>query len=402
MISTLLYRAKASSYPRMDLPSLLSAQNCFPKFYHYDRDTQEERAAFGSLVILSNMPTLSYQTDPSLCFYGILSFPSTRIDPVWHNFPKSLFFLPTYEIRQTPQETTLYTRSSFTTPSFLSSFPTLPSAPDLQGRHDEPSYETWSHSVAQALDAITSGIVEKVVLSRRSSFAFHPTTPLWSFAHQIATNNPNTHRFAFQMQPDSLFLGASPETLFQREEAMLYTEAIAGTRKRGAYKEDDIALQEELLQSDKDQREVNHICRFFMKQLQGVSQNVFHSAPHIISTNQVHHLRYQFFAHILPTCTDAALLQALHPTPAVAGFPQNTALSFLQNTEQHGRGGYAGCIGWTSSSHAHFTVAIRSAYVQQGMLHAFSGAGIVSGSHPQTEWEELDQKISHWHVSCLQ
>ena len=88
------------------------------------------------------------------------------------------------------------------------------------------------------------------------------------------------------------------------------------------------------------------------------------------------------------------VLQALHPTPAVGGYPQVEAMQAIHEREPFDRGWYAGPVGWVGRDEAEFTVAIRSGLVQGRQLTLYAGAGIVCGSKPELEWEEIEQKIS--------
>ena len=63
------------------------------------------------------------------------------------------------------------------------------------------------------------------------------------------------------------------------------------------------------------------------------------------------------------------------------------------NLEPFSRGWYAGPVGWISHDAAEFSVAIRSALVNGRFAYLYSGAGLVKGSNPFSEWEEVDQKI---------
>ena len=93
---------------------------------------------------------------------------------------------------------------------------------------------------------------------------------------------------------------------------------------------------------------------------------------------------------------DAELLTALHPTPAVGGYPTDRAVREIAEREPFDRGWYAGPVGWVGRDGAEFAVAIRSGLVEGSTLSVFAGAGIVAGSVPGNEWEELDYKISHF------
>lgn len=87
------------------------------------------------------------------------------------------------------------------------------------------------------------------------------------------------------------------------------------------------------------------------------------------------------------------MLLALHPTPAVGGYPTREALAAIRKLEPFERGWYAGPVGWMSRASSEFAVAIRSGLVRSDTLTLFSGAGIVSGSEPQAEWDEIEHKI---------
>ena len=97
---------------------------------------------------------------------------------------------------------------------------------------------------------------------------------------------------------------------------------------------------------------------------------------------------------LLEGVTDAALLQALHPTPAVGGYPRGEALEEIRNLEPFDRGWYAGPVGWIGPEASEFAVGLRSGLVRGRTLALFSGAGIVAGSVPDEEWAEIEQKIS--------
>ena len=96
-----------------------------------------------------------------------------------------------------------------------------------------------------------------------------------------------------------------------------------------------------------------------------------------------------------PSALDLAL--ALHPTPAVAGTPTGAALDFIASHEPD-RGRYAGPVGWVGATgDGQFAVALRCAQLlgpdrRRALLHA--GAGIVAGSTPDAEWDEIEAKLT--------
>ena len=97
---------------------------------------------------------------------------------------------------------------------------------------------------------------------------------------------------------------------------------------------------------------------------------------------------------IRPGVTDYDLLTTLHPTPAVGGSPWHEAQQLITTLEPHSRGWYSGVFGSMGLNETEFAVAIRSGLLRGRHLSLYSGAGIVAGSEPDAEWQELDNKIN--------
>ena len=200
------------------------------------------------------------------------------------------------------------------------------------------------------------------------------------------------------------------------------SEAVAATRPRGHAAEDatgdDLAFQ--LLASPKDHAEFVVVRDSVLRALEGVCEDVkIEVEKEVLKHASVQHLYGRLAGRLgeLPTDVDpdAALLEALHPTPAVAGHPREAALEVVRVVEEFDRGLYAGPAGWISADAAEFAVAIRSALVKpvpcppaasgpscgevlqkkqsdSTKLLLFSGVGLVQGSEPASEWEELSLK----------
>ena len=86
------------------------------------------------------------------------------------------------------------------------------------------------------------------------------------------------------------------------------------------------------------------------------------------------------------------MIRALHPTPAVCGQSRDSAFTLLNQIETFERGLYGGLVGVMTQKSLELTVAIRSARVQGRSVCIFTGAGIVSDSDYDEEWQELNQK----------
>lgn len=232
--------------------------------------------------------------------------------------------------------------------------------------------------------------MQKVVLARRTTIEFiHPPSP-WD----ILTLLPNRGTaFCLRIDPENAFFGVTPETLFSREGRELFTEAVAGTRTK--------ERQEELLFSGKEIAEFEYVSTFLEEKIDELCSSYDKGQRKIKNAGSISHLWREFNGQLYPHITDQLLLSTLHPTPAVGGLPQNKALDWLQTHESIQRGWYSGAIGFSQPDRAEFSVAIRSALLQNQSLHLFAGVGIVEDSDPQLEWNELDAKIEHFLTGIL-
>ena len=113
----------------------------------------------------------------------------------------------------------------------------------------------------------------------------------------------------------------------------------------------------------------------------------------IKEAGNVAHLHSIFEGRLKAGLGDEELIQALHPTPAMGGFPQKNAYDWIVREEVFDRGSYSAPIGWVSPKASHLVVGIRSLFIDGKKMHLFSGAGIVGSSFAEKEWEELENKI---------
>jgi menaquinone-specific isochorismate synthase len=116
--------------------------------------------------------------------------------------------------------------------------------------------------------------------------------------------------------------------------------------------------------------------------------------PEVRKYPNVQHL-YSPIKGVLKSKTDVLnVLSAMHPTPAVGGFPTEQSLDHIKRLEHFDRGWYAAPVGWIcSSGRSEFSVAIRSALLCKNEATLYAGCGIVEGSDPEKEWHETQIKL---------
>lgn len=269
------------------------------------------------------------------------------------------------------------------------------SLPRLVRRMDSPDFEGWSRNIEKALAAFESGEMGKVVLARRAGFVFEDDLDATLLAASLRDATPGCFHFYAEPEEGVAFVGASPERLYRREGSAIKSEAVAGTRPRGDSDADDDDLRDDLLGSEKDRAEHGYVRVGIEENLRPLCDavEVEEGASEMKGASR-RHLVSKVRGTLREGSTDVDILEALHPTPAVGGYPGGKAVEEIRGMEPFDRGWYAGPIGWISSDGAEFAVGIRSGLVRRKKLALFSGAGIVAGSTPEGEWAEIEQKIS--------
>lgn len=254
----------------------------------------------------------------------------------------------------------------------------------LASRPEELSKRAWIARVHAALRDIKAGHIDKLVLSRgkkiEAKHDFSPANVLGNLIEQQAASLVYAYGNGQQT-----FLGATPEKLIQLSGQQLSADALAGTAWPGST----------ALTGQKNCHEQSLVVRAICAALvpyctssPGVSETQEHPAGHLM------HLRSQITAKVYPGTTLFDLIRALHPTPAVGGFPVTAALEWLNAHHEQRPGWYSGGFGLlTPEGNGEFAVALRSALLDGNTAELQAGAGIVAGSDPEQELAETEAKL---------
>ena len=396
------------SYPitLQDPLSYLETKNLYPKVFW--QSSSQIRIGLGRLLSSTTFPIFDENKDD--CWFGAIPFmenSSEKEDP-WQDFNFPGFFLPSIYIELNPHDyqgtiSFHYLENKKPSKELIDSCLQNSSScpPKWDGyfleRKDNPSFEKWSTLINEALEAFEKTPLKKVVLARTTSLLFKESINPLDIINHLKSHALNSTLFAYIPCKDSAFIGCSPEIFYTRKDRNLTTAAVAGTRKRGLNEEEDKSLCLELLQGTKEREEFQHVIDFFEDALSKLCEHYEKTSDVTLrQTTTVQHLYHQFQAYLHPFTTDKTLIASLHPTPAVGGLPKDLALAFLKDKEPFHRGLYAAPLGWVSQNQTDLIVAIRSSLVNHNQLILFAGVGVVKGSDPIKEWEELEDKISQF------
>lgn len=408
--------------PWTDPLAWLQAQDApAARLYWADRDGAHEVAGVGAADL-----TVRADTDgidllfgqvrrrlegaaPGARYFGGLRFSgSTAVDAAWREFGGYGFVLPRFELTRRGSDSVLacqWLRSEATADALMAELDALVFAasgngrvhPAATGRRDLPDRAAWDAAVNETLDLVSKGALDKVVLARKSTFGFADSLDPLACLQAVLPETERCYRFCFVPAAGKGFLGASPERLYRREGRHILCDAIAGTRTRGGGASLDRQLERDLVESAKERREQDYVVRGIRESLTPLCSALNADGdPSVMKLRNWQHLMSRFEGVLRDGVGDAELLKALHPTPAVGGYPTGRALREIEKREPFDRGWYGGPVGWVGHDGAEFAVAIRSALVAGSKLSVFAGAGIVAGSVPENEWAEMDYKIRHF------
>jgi menaquinone-specific isochorismate synthase len=410
----------AVSAGRVDPFRWLSEQRMFPKAYWSGRENRDGVAAVG----IADLRETGVSEGPGSLSKLLASLPDSggsgaryygggRFDPLgkpdeeWAAFSAYRFVLPRFELHEGESETTLVCnlvlpRDTYDASKIVQEIEDLPLPEGASGallpapvlRVDSPDLQGWRENVERALVAFSEGRLGKVVLARRAELGFCEDLDPTLLLESLKAATPGCFHFYAEPESGTAFLGASPERLFRRVGRTVETEAVAGTRPRGASSAEDEGLRDDLLHSAKDRVEHSYVSKGIREALEPLCEELeIEDRVSEMKLVRGRHLRSKVSGTLRDGVTDAALLEAMHPTPAVGGHPRGEALEKIQALEPFDRGWYAGPVGWIGAEASEFAVGIRSGLMREQTLALFSGAGIVAGSVPDEEWAEIEQKI---------
>lgn len=415
---------------RLELPvvdvdplSWLRAQPSGPKAYWSGRDDGTEVAALGSAdlhegpapekaaSLKERLAPLLSSGDPRLRYYGGLRFDPDRVtESGWAAFGAYRFVLPRFEMLFRAGEARLacnlvLPRDSERREEILDDIENLALDHEPPGgvlpvpvsRTDAPDFSDWRKNIDRALAEFESGRLHKAVLARKTSFGFVEDLDPALLVRSLKVATPGCFHFYVEPGDGPAFVGASPERLFRREGRSIMSEAVAGTRPRGDSAADDEGLRDELLRSAKDRSEHTYVRLSIRESLAPLCETLaVEEQTSEMKLASRRHLVSGVRGTLREGVSDPDVLAALHPTPAVGGYPKKKALEEIRSLELFDRGWYAGPIGWIGADAAEFAVGIRSGLVSDRELALFSGAGIVAGSTAEDEWAEIEQKIGEF------
>lgn len=261
----------------------------------------------------------------------------------------------------------------------------------------EATEARFKRLVQQATAELGNGDLQKIVIAESTDVSsgrpFRPAQVL----SMLADEYPECTRFAVGIGPRS-FVGATPERLVALSGNHVKVTCLAGSAPRAQDPVEDRALGMALLNDPKNLIEHNWVIHMVREALEPLCDRLdIAPQPTLLTLNNVQHL-YTPVQGVIDENKPVnilTLVKALHPTPAVGGFPQTSSSRWIKQHEAFDRGWYAAPVGWVSpSGDGEFVVAIRSGLIEGDRARLFAGCGIVAGSEQHAEFLESQLKLA--------
>jgi len=253
--------------------------------------------------------------------------------------------------------------------------------------------EDYKAMALAAKDYILAGDIFQVVLAQRFTCPF--TLPPLALYRALRRVNPSPFLYFLDL-PGFALVGSSPEILVRVREGEVTIRPIAGTRPRGATREEDIANEVSLLADPKERAEHLMLLDLGRNDVGRVA-----AAGTVEVTGSFTIERYSHVMHIVSNvvgelAADRDALDALFagfPAGTVSGAPKIRACEIIAQLEPETRGAYAGGVGYFAPDGSlDSCIVLRTAVVKDGVMHVQAGAGIVADSDPDYELAECRAK----------
>ncbi|MBD1380267.1 isochorismate synthase [Metabacillus arenae] len=266
---------------------------------------------------------------------------------------------------------------------------------EIEYRMEEKNTREWLDAIKQATKQIRRGEFNKVVLAREVSLSFNKTVDIYRVLASLIEEQTSSYIFSFE-KGRQCFVGATPERLVKKEKDQLLSTCLAGSIKRGQTVKEDEQLGLELLNDPKNLEEHAFVVKMISDAVSDCCETLdVPKEPALLKTKNIQHLYTPVKGKMKPGFSLWDLIEKLHPTPALGGYPKEKAIEKIRELEPMHRGWYAGPIGWIDANdNGEFAVALRSGLIEDDQVSLYAGCGIVKDSVPEREYYETQIKLN--------
>lgn len=255
---------------------------------------------------------------------------------------------------------------------------------------DEEAKRSFENLVEKAVKTIQSGICEKIVVSRKE-IVNTPNLNIEESFKKMIQLYPTAFKYCWFHPKVGMWMGATPEQFLKIDNNELKTVALAGTR-----------LQSEIeTWGEKEKIEQELVTNFIVENIQKYSKTVTTSQPYTANAGNLQHIKTDILALLENQSELRNIVEVLHPTPAVCGYPKDVAKAFIIENEGYDRSFYAGFLGELNTvalearKSSDLFVNLRCMQILKSEVVLYVGCGITTDSNPENEyWETVNKAVT--------
>ena len=260
--------------------------------------------------------------------------------------------------------------------------------PEKELHFDEMDKQNFQKLVQKGIDAIENNKFEKVVLSRKEQTEVLDFDVVKTF-QMLLHLYPSAFKYCLYHPKVGLWIGATPEQFIQIEDDNLNTVALAGTQ----------LFNENVIWETKEKVEQLYVSNFIVDNLKEFSDKISVSVPYTFQAGSICHIKTDISVHLKSKEDLKKVIQKLHPTPAVCGFPKENATKFINENESYDREFYSGFLGELNvdivnakRNTSDLFVNLRCMKVDENAVNIYVGCGITKDSIAEKEFMETVNK----------
>ncbi len=272
-----------------------------------------------------------------------------------------------------------------------------------ESRKVDMTREQFKAAVEQIQDYISQGDVFQVNLSVRQAKKLE-ADPLLMY-EALRAFNPSPY-MAYIQSSNFAVVSGSPELLIQKHNSSVSTRPIAGTRPRGRNDAEDLALANELIQSEKERAEHVMLVDLERNDLGRIAEyGTVHVDEFMVIEKYSHvmHIVSNVRGQVSKERSNAEIIRAVFPGGTITGAPKIRTMEIIEELEPVRRGLYTGSIGWIGfNGDLELNIVIRTAFIKDAMAYIQAGAGVVIDSNPEREYvESLNKAKALWQAKKM-
>ncbi len=256
----------------------------------------------------------------------------------------------------------------------------------------ETTSEDYLNMVKKGIHHCHIGDVFQVVLSRRFGMPFQGDD--FQVYRALRSINPSPYLFYFDYGGYRIF-GSSPEAQVVLKDGRATIYPIAGTFKRTGDDKADALLAEELKKDPKEDSEHVMLVDLARNDLSHSCENVtVETYKEIQYYSHVIHMVSKVTGDIKQDTRFMDIVAESFPAGTLSGAPKRRAMEIIDECEKQPRGYYGGAVGFMDfGGNFNHAIMIRSFLSKNNNLRFQAGAGIVAQSQPESELQEVYNKI---------